>query len=369
MKFNFLYYRNLMIINAFGSAHIEGNRLSFNTTKEIISNNFNEEQIIHSIKSIYPNLSDNELGKEVNEIVGFRRISTPFTNSLTKLEPLTPFLIRSFHESLMYGIPNIIKGSYRIQPNFITNVHVETSPANEIQNDLTMMIENYNKKINKPNLSIIESIEALAYLHLAFETIHPFSDGNGRTGRIMITYESIKLGLPPLIISEEDRFSYYVALSNGNDVPKPNIKYNDFESKINFKKLEYLTMLFAEKILEELYSLTTDKKIEYENKRLVELKKLENRKSNWVLDGKNNNAFNNISYENIQNSIRLLDSKIKDFKEEYFDFPLIEEKSLSIVSNELQTYINENMHLHLDNDECRMFMESKLEERKDIANN
>ena len=54
-------------------------------------------------------------------------------------------------------------------------------------------------------------VEKLADLHIEFENIHPFIDGNGRTGRLIINLELMKLGYPPIDIKFTDRMRYYDA--------------------------------------------------------------------------------------------------------------------------------------------------------------
>ena len=53
---------------------------------------------------------------------------------------------------------------------------------------------------------------AAAYFHVKFENIHPFADGNGRTGRLAMNYLLVRHNHPPIIIHEEDRKQYYDAL-------------------------------------------------------------------------------------------------------------------------------------------------------------
>ena len=57
-----------------------------------------------------------------------------------------------------------------------------------------------------------KALTAAAYFHAKFENIHPFSDGNGRVGRIVMNYILILHNHPPIIIFEEDRKEYYTAL-------------------------------------------------------------------------------------------------------------------------------------------------------------
>ncbi len=63
-----------------------------------------------------------------------------------------------------------------------------------------------------PGVSSKDALTAAAYFHCKFENIHPFADGNGRTGRISMNYLLVQLDHPPIIIHEEDRKAYYEAL-------------------------------------------------------------------------------------------------------------------------------------------------------------
>ena len=57
-----------------------------------------------------------------------------------------------------------------------------------------------------------DALTAAAYFHVKFENIHPFADGNGRTGRLAMNYLLVMLGHPPIVVHEEDRKEYYAAL-------------------------------------------------------------------------------------------------------------------------------------------------------------
>ena len=57
----------------------------------------------------------------------------------------------------------------------------------------------------------------IAKYHIEFEKIHPFEDGNGRTGRLLLNYELLKNNIPPIVINKEDRVKYFEFLRN-NDI-------------------------------------------------------------------------------------------------------------------------------------------------------
>ena len=58
--------------------------------------------------------------------------------------------------------------------------------------------------------------EKIAATHLEFERIHPFSDGNGRTGRLLINYELLRHDIPPVVIPKDERTSYFDMLSSND---------------------------------------------------------------------------------------------------------------------------------------------------------
>jgi Fic family protein len=73
-------------------------------------------------------------------------------------------------------------------------------------------------------LQELHVVERAAVFHLRFETIHPFIDGNGRVGRLLLNFELMKAGLPPVNVKFTDRERYYDCFShyreNGNDASR-----------------------------------------------------------------------------------------------------------------------------------------------------
>lgn len=74
-----------------------------------------------------------------------------------------------------------------------------------------MMYYIYNYKHDEQDI-----FSEIVRYHIEFEKIHPFEDGNGRTGRLLINYELLKNDLPPVVIAKEDRVKYFEFLRNND---------------------------------------------------------------------------------------------------------------------------------------------------------
>ena len=79
-------------------------------------------------------------------------------------------------------------------------------------------------------------IEAICRQHIAFERIHPFSDGNGRVGRALMVYICLQKGIAPIVVTKEDKAEYisYLNTEDVNGLTKFSLKLNaDEEARIN----------------------------------------------------------------------------------------------------------------------------------------
>ena len=92
-------------------------------------------------------------------------------------------------------------------PNFIIMRNLKTTPPEKVADEMDKLIDWY-----KNNKSRIHPLKLVAEFHARFEKIHPFEDGNGRTGRVLLNAMLLNNGYPPLIIRKTARVAYFSAL-------------------------------------------------------------------------------------------------------------------------------------------------------------
>ena len=141
--------------------------------------------------------------KEHMEAVGHKE-AFDFVSGLVKDKaPLTESVIKQIHY-LVLADKKDDRGVYRRVPVKILGAKHEPVQPYLIQPKMEALIKNYNE-------STEEIISKLARFHIEFEAVHPFIDGNGRTGRLIVNLELMKAGYPPIDIKFTDRASYYNA--------------------------------------------------------------------------------------------------------------------------------------------------------------
>ena len=106
-------------------------------------------------------------------------------------------------------------GCFKSSQNAIVGAEFQTASPSETPYLVRQWIDNTNYRLNNAKEDT-EILEILADTHIQFERIHPFSDGNGRCGRLVLLYLGIKYLNSPLIISKENRAEYMECLAEQN---------------------------------------------------------------------------------------------------------------------------------------------------------
>jgi Fic family protein len=142
--------------------------------------------------------------REIFEAKNLGRVVS-YINKRAKEQELNLEVILSLHKMLISNIRDDVAGRFRSDNEYVrVGSHIATGPK-EVKDRLQRMLAEYNASIHE---SIIKRI---ARLHLTFEYIHPFVDGNGRIGRVINNYLLIREGFVSINIKFIDRKKYYEA--------------------------------------------------------------------------------------------------------------------------------------------------------------
>jgi Fic family protein len=144
--------------------------------------------------------------REMFETKNLARVVS-YIDHKAKERELTLEMILSLHKMLISNIRDDIAGKFRKDNEFVrVGSHIAPNPK-EVVGRLEKMLSEYNAA-SQENI-----IKRIAKLHLSFEYIHPFCDGNGRIGRIINNYLLIREGFVPINIKFIDRNKYYEAFN------------------------------------------------------------------------------------------------------------------------------------------------------------
>lgn len=178
---------------AYNSNKIEGSTLTEEQTAALFDD------------GILPKSDDYYRAKDVEEMNGHFLMFNKMLDTLDGL--LTQELIKQFHYELKSGVfedraNGYAIGDYKKRPNMV-GIYQTVRPENVVQ-EMQILLDWYNNQdIN---------ISVLAEFHAKYESIHPFQDGNGRTGRLLIFRECLKNNILPVVIEDANRNEYLEAL-------------------------------------------------------------------------------------------------------------------------------------------------------------
>lgn len=179
---------------AYNSNKIEGSRLTKDQTSSLF-----ETQTLKT---------DNEFVrvKDVEEASGHFIMFNVMLNTYDDV--LSEDLIKDYHYALKSGVfedkaNGFPVGEYKNRTNMVSDI--KTTLPIDVPKRMKDLIKNYNLKENV-------TLEDIAKFHAQYESIHPFQDGNGRTGRIIMYKECLKHNIFPFIIEDEYKANYYESL-------------------------------------------------------------------------------------------------------------------------------------------------------------
>lgn len=143
--------------------------------------------------------------KDIEEMNGHFKMFNEVLKSLDV--PLNAEMIKSFHFQLKTGVFEDYANGYPIGEY--------KNKANQVSDIVTELPENIDDRIEKlikKYNSSKQELEDIAVFHAEYEHIHPFQDGNGRTGRAIIFKQCLDSNIVPIVITNDDKMKYYHAL-------------------------------------------------------------------------------------------------------------------------------------------------------------
>ncbi len=195
--------------------------------------------------------------RELFEAKNLARVVS-YINIKAKEKELDLELILFLHKMLLSNIRDNIAGRFRKDNEWVQVANYIALNPKKIVNELEKMFVQYNSNINE------NIIKKIALLHLTFEHIHPFIDGNGRIGRVINNYFLIREGFVPINIKFIDRKLYYNAFQEFDQKNKTSIMEEIVGKAITnsyHKRLAYL----EEKEIITLVEYAKRKKISHSN--------------------------------------------------------------------------------------------------------
>jgi Fic family protein len=166
-------------------------------------------------------LLDMEVSRNVSvrEIFEAKNLATVFgyIKEKVKNNNINKELILLLHKMLISNINEDIAGRFRKQNEYVrVGTHIASAPEH-IEIMMDSLLSDYSTYTEE------YFIDRIAKFHLEFETIHPFCDGNGRIGRVLINYQLMQHGFPPIIIRDKEKSFYYKSFGEYRNSNKKNI--------------------------------------------------------------------------------------------------------------------------------------------------
>jgi len=199
---------DLIVRWTYNSNAIEGNTLTLNETKVAL------EGITIGGKSL----------REHFEVINHKEAIVFVEQLVSQDEVLSEYSIKSLHSLILKNIDDKNAGSYRNINVLISGAEHRPPYHIEVASKMEEFIHWY-----KTTAQELHPIERACRVHIDFVGIHPFIDGNGRTSRLLMNFELMKSGFPPIVLRVEHRLAYYDALDKAHTLGD----YSDFISLVS----------------------------------------------------------------------------------------------------------------------------------------
>lgn len=188
------YLEDLITRSTYHSNAIEGSTLTYAETYAILYND-------NSFK--IQGKEPREIYEAINHKVALELVFDNLKNN----NILDERFIKNLNQTVNKNI-NEVDGFRKVQVFIQGSDHIPPEPE-KVPNLMNYFVYNYNHDEQ-------DAFTKIAQYHIEFEKIHPFEDGNGRTGRLLLNYELIKNNIAPIVIEKDDRVKYFEFLRNNS---------------------------------------------------------------------------------------------------------------------------------------------------------
>ncbi len=186
------YLEDLITRSTYHSNAIEGSTLTYAETYAIL---YNDNSF--KIQGKEP--------REIYEAINHKKALEIVFKNLEANKEFDERFIKELNETINQDIKDT--NGYRKVQVFINGTEYIPPEAEKIPNLMNYFVYNYNHDEQ-------DIFSKIARYHIEFEKIHPFEDGNGRTGRLLLNYELLKNNIAPVVITKDDRVKYFELINN-----------------------------------------------------------------------------------------------------------------------------------------------------------
>ncbi len=197
-------WKMVSTLNTYGTNAIEGNTLTQDEVERVVIERLGVERSIDDVLVTIQHAS------------AFRGLIARRARAIDLVT------ILELHEEIFKGVmPDA--GQWRRTRVFVRGASLIPPPPEKVVSSMEVLMREYDRR----ELASEEAIALGAWLHHGFESIHPFSDGNGRVGRLLLNLHLLKHNWPPISVMPVDRDKYLEALDSANEGDlRPFIEYS-----------------------------------------------------------------------------------------------------------------------------------------------
>lgn len=207
--------KHFIIEFAFNTTSIEGNTITLKQAQDLL------------MEELTPK------GKTLREIYDLQNTEKVFNQIYTQSREMAHNLITEIHDSLLERIDN--RKGYRTEDVRVFRSHFKVTPAPYVKADMDQLLKWYAEYER-----ILHPFVLAVVFHHKFEKVHPFMDGNGRTGRMLMNHVLLRHKHPPIIIRKKNRATYLGRLHIADSVPLTNNDAQKYAMLLDFTAKEMI---------------------------------------------------------------------------------------------------------------------------------